>query len=636
MAGLERSRCGSILLAMILLLALPATGAAAQIEYRSDVPLSGASTVEYVKDASGRLDLAAVTAPSARFIPVRGRTVNFGFSNAAYWLHVSFQSLGTEPTTVYLSIAQPTLDDLQLYVLDRGVLQQTARGGDRTPARLHSFAASHPVFPIRVLPGEHYELYLRVAGNMGALLVPMQFQSAADVEHATRTSLLLNGMFAGLMGGLLIYNLFLYLSLRQRAYLYYVLLVPAVYLSCTGLSGFGGWMLYPGSTWPGNQGLLLFAGCGFLLNMLFARALLETEKIPWVDRLALAAATVALATALSPWWLPLGRAYQLTAVLIFVMPPTGALIGLTCLRHGHPQARFFLLAKAAVWCAVVCYGLMVAGVIHFNELARQSLTLGVACEALLLALALADRIRALQQAARRAQSATRRALESRQQELERTVEERTRELDQARRRAEYLATTDALTGVYNRRGLLPLLQQAIERATAQAAPLSIISFDLDHFKRINDDFGHAEGDRVLCQLITLAHALIHPTDLFGRTGGEEFMLMLAAPRDRAEQLAEQLRRHLETHLKSGPQQRAVTASFGVAALGRRIVTLDALQRAADAALYRAKNQGRNRVEIYEAGSNETTRTRAILQSAPAAARGAASAAAADLSFRDPK
>jgi diguanylate cyclase (GGDEF)-like protein len=617
MAGFERLRIGSVLLAAVLLLALPAIGAAAQVDYGPGVAVSGADTVEYLQDTSGRLDLAAVTAPSARFTPARGRTVNFGFSNAAYWLRFSLRG-GSAPATVYLSIGQSTLDDLQLFVLDHGVLQQSARAGDLLPASARAVGTSHPVFPIRVMPGERYELYLRVAGRMGALLVPMQLQSAAQVEHAVHTSLLLNGAFSGLLGGLLVYNLFLYLSLRQRAYLYYVLLLPVAYLGSTGLSGFGAWMLYPHWTWPANQGLVVLAGSGFLLNMLFARALLETWKVRWVDRVLIGAAAVSVAAALSPWLLPPIRAYEFASLLIFVMPLTGALIGLACLAYGHPQARFYLVAKTAAWSSVLCFGLTVMGVIHFSELARQSITLGVAAEALLLSLALADSIRALQLTTRRAQSATRRALESRQQELERTVEERTRELDQARRRAEYLATTDALTGVYNRRGLLPLLQQAIEQATAGATPLSIISFDLDHFKHINDDFGHAEGDRVLCQLVTLVRMVVQPTDLFGRTGGEEFMLMLHAPRERAVQVAEQLRRHLRAQLTAGAEQRAVTASFGVAARSRRIGTLDALQRAADAALYRAKNQGRDRVETYDAASNETTRTRAIMRPAPPA------------------
>jgi diguanylate cyclase (GGDEF)-like protein len=231
-----------------------------------------------------------------------------------------------------------------------------------------------------------------------------------------------------------------------------------------------------------------------------------------------------------------------------------------------------------------------------------------------LALALADRIRALERAAARAQTATRMALEQRQQELERGVQARTRELEEARRQAEVLATTDALTGVYNRRGLLPLIEAGVQRSLAQGIPLSLVSFDLDQFKHVNDDFGHAEGDRVLRELVTLTRQLVRATDLVGRTGGEEFTLVLAASREQAVQLAERLRRHLQLQLVAGPERRPVTASFGVAALGGVIADLEALQRAADAALYRAKNRGRNRVESFDATTNDTTRSRAILSS----------------------
>jgi diguanylate cyclase (GGDEF)-like protein len=256
--------------------------------------------------------------------------------------------------------------------------------------------------------------------------------------------------------------------------------------------------------------------------------------------------------------------------------------------------------------------LTVAGVLGFSILGRDAMTMGGALQALLFSLALADRIRALQLATRRAQNATRQTLESRQQELERSVEQRTRELEEARRHAEYLATTDALTGIYNRRGLLPLVQHSIERAVRHATAMSLVSFDLDNFKSINDNFGHAEGDRVLCQLVKLTRELVQPSDLLGRTGGEEFMLVLGVARGQAVQVAEGLRARLQSHLLAGAERRAVTASFGVAALSRRLSSLDTLQRAADAALYRAKNRGGNRVEIYEVGSNETSRTRAIM------------------------
>ncbi len=609
------------LLAVLLTLALPtlalsAVSVAAPVTYRQDVAVSGDGHVGYLQDRSGRLPVQALLGSATQFTPVRSPTVNFGFSRSTYWLHLAVQSRAREPTTVYLSIAQPTLDDAQLYVFAGGTLRQTVRSGDLIAASRRVVPGSHPLLPFRVDPGVHYELYLRVASRMGALVVPMQFQSATDVENAARRSLLLNGAFTGLFLALFLYNLFVAISLRERAYIYYAILLPLGYLACTGLDGFGPWILYPDWVWPANQGLPLIAGIGFTLNMLFTRALLETPAIRWIDRSLLAAAAVATVAALSsPWLAPLGWAYPLCFVLLFLAPLAGMLAGTVCLSRGHPQARFFLLAQLCATAGLLAMGLTVGGVLHFSVLGRDGVILGGALQALLFSLALADRIRALQLATRHAQSAARVALETRQQELERSVEQRTRELEEARRHAEYLATTDALTGVYNRRGLLPLVQQAIERSVRHATPLSVVSFDVDQFKRINDDFGHAEGDRVLCQLVSLTRTLVRPSDLLGRTGGEEFMLVLALARAEAMQVAERLRAHLQTHLSAGAERRVVTASFGVAPLSRRLSTLDSLQRGADAALYRAKKRGGNRVEIYEAGSNETSRTRAIMREA---------------------
>jgi diguanylate cyclase (GGDEF)-like protein len=608
------------LLAVLLAVALPGIApgiaAAAPVTYRPGAAVSGIGPLTYLQDRSGQLTVQSVSAPGVRFQPVHGNTVNFGFSDSTYWLHLAIQSHAREPTTVYLSVGQPTLDDVRLYAFAGGSLRQSVRSGDLIAARARVLPGSHPLLPLHVDPGVRYELYLRVRSRMGALLVPMQFQSAADVEGDARESLLLNGAFSGLFLALFLYNLFLAVSLRERAYTYYAILLPLGYLASTALDGFGPWILYPDLTWPGNQGLPLFAGVGFLLNMLFARSLLETRSIRWLDRLLLAAAGIAGAAALSsPWLGPLGVAYPLCFVLLFLAPLTGVLAGAVCLSRGHPQARFFLGAQLCGTAALLLMGLTVGGVLRFSTVGRDAILLGGAAQALLFSLALADRIRALQLVARHAQEATRQALENRQQELEHSVEQRTRELEEARRHAEYLATTDALTGVYNRRGLLPLVEQAIVRSVRHATPLSLVSFDLDQFKRINDDFGHAEGDRVLCQLVTLTRMLVRPSDLLGRTGGEEFMLVLALARAEAVHVAERLRAHLQTHLTAGGERRAVTASFGVAALSRRLSTLDSLQRGADAALYRAKNRGGNRVEIYEVGSNETSRTRAIMREA---------------------
>jgi diguanylate cyclase (GGDEF)-like protein len=607
------ARLRALLWVALALALAPRLGVATQISYRADVPVSGPSQVQFYKDSGRTLDLAAVTALDARFAPVAGKTADFGFSSAAYWLRLNLESKATAPTTVFLSIAQPTLDEVRLYVLEGGLLRQTARAGDRIPAAERSISADHPVLPITIEPGKHYQLYLRIAGTMGALMAPIELQSAADVEHEARRSLMFNGIVAGALGAIVIYNLFIYLLLRDRIYLFYVAFMLTGYMCCTALNGFGAWMLYPQFTWPANQGLAVFACAEFLLIAQFTRLLLETAAIAWVDRTLLGIVVAGLVGLLSSLLLPEIWVYRLIFVLMLFGPPVSVLAGVISLRRGHPQARLFLWSRAVGWAGVCGYGLTIAGVINLGSLARSGITVGVVIGCLLLSLALADRIRALQAAARRAEDATRHALQFRQDELERTVEMRTRELDQARRHAEYLATMDSQTDVFNRRGLMPLLQRAIEQAQQHGTSLSIISFDIDHFKRINDEFGHAEGDRVLLQVAALTRSVMGAADLLGRTGGEEFMIVMHAAREPAAELAERLRSQIDANLRAGTRYR-VTASFGIAALSPVLWTLDTLQRAADAALYRAKNRGRNCVEIYDETSNATTRTRAIMLS----------------------
>lgn len=155
-----------------------------------------------------------------------------------------------------------------------------------------------------------------------------------------------------------------------------------------------------------------------------------------------------------------------------------------------------------------------------------------------------------------------------------------------------LATTDPLTGVCNRRAFFERAEQACLRATHGAA-LSAIMFDIDHFKKINDTHGHAVGDEVL-RAVTREAAIGNA--IFGRLGGEEFAILLEnAALPEAIALAEHIRRKLAAlRFELAPGPLTVTCSFGVSEwqLGD---TIDTLLKRADAALYEAKNAGRNRV-----------------------------------------
>lgn len=180
---------------------------------------------------------------------------------------------------------------------------------------------------------------------------------------------------------------------------------------------------------------------------------------------------------------------------------------------------------------------------------------------------------------------------------------------EANRLIEALSRTDALTGVHNRRHLDDTLASEIVRARRQCTPLSLVMVDLDHFKVVNDLLGHAAGDAVLAATGRVLAGLARPYDTVARYGGEEFVVLLpgAASGDAAQHAGRLCRAVAEMRVEDHDIQ--VTASFGVATLagdhagdGCDDASGEDLLRRADAALYRAKANGRNRVEVDDAGA----------------------------------
>ena len=163
------------------------------------------------------------------------------------------------------------------------------------------------------------------------------------------------------------------------------------------------------------------------------------------------------------------------------------------------------------------------------------------------------------------------------------------------------ATTDPPTEIFNRRYFFEVAQQELERSQRYKRPLSIIIFDIDHFKKINDTYGHNAGDEVLRKLTEGCAESLRENDIFARYGGEEFVILLPeTDSDRAEQMAERMRKSCaETPLDVGVATVNQTVSFGVANLNGEKIDLDELLLRADKALYQAKEAGRNRVCLWE-------------------------------------
>jgi len=172
------------------------------------------------------------------------------------------------------------------------------------------------------------------------------------------------------------------------------------------------------------------------------------------------------------------------------------------------------------------------------------------------------------------------------------------ELQRTNHKLEHLAATDPLTGAANRREFFQRVEAEIARAKRGGAPFSLLALDLDHFKLINDSYGHQVGDEVLRGFVQKCLDAIRPYDGVARVGGEEFMVLLPrAALDAARSIAERVRGAVATEVFYTVTGRAVavTVSVGVIEFGRDGDTIDTLLRVADERLYQAKHNGRNRV-----------------------------------------
>jgi len=205
-------------------------------------------------------------------------------------------------------------------------------------------------------------------------------------------------------------------------------------------------------------------------------------------------------------------------------------------------------------------------------------------------------------------------------EMAETLQRRDLELKKAMQQLQEQAITDPLTGLHNTRYLRDFLPRELLRARRRDSPLAVIMIDVDHFKRVNDSLGHEAGDRVLKELGALLKKCIRGSDIACRYGGEEFAIVLTdatseGARRRAEDIREAVKRLELSH--GGKPVGGLTVSLGVALSPYHADQATTLLRKADEALYRAKDAGRDRVVVSDAGAAPRSEATPKSRSAPA-------------------
>ncbi|HEY6612051.1 MAG TPA: 7TM diverse intracellular signaling domain-containing protein, partial [Pseudomonas sp.] len=305
--------------------------------------------------------------------------------------------------------------------------------------------------------------------------------NAFDPGSATVLLALYFGMLLGLIG----YNLLLYLALRERSILFYVLFAASFAGAMLGVTGLGNQYLWPpGGAWD-TRALPVFITLANICALLFSRSFLDTaHQMPRWDHLLTLAIAILLATTLGSLLLPVEPLLQGLALVSAGNLLLLSLCGLDGMLHQVPAARIFLAAWLLLQCGAVLLALRIAGLLPTNPLTSNALLFGSALQMLLLSFALAARLNALKSKKNAAQAQSLQALQEQEQILERRVAERTEALAAANASLRERAMRDPLTGLANRMALRQHLEQAWQRARRRNELLALIMLDLDGFKPV--------------------------------------------------------------------------------------------------------------------------------------------------------
>ncbi|MDX1453286.1 MAG: diguanylate cyclase [Oleiphilaceae bacterium] len=579
----------------------------------------------YWRDTTGTASLQdAILEKKSNWQRNEAVTPNLGVDSAAYWFKQTLYNLDQIDHPLLVEIAYPALDHIDMYFLSDGKAIAHYQTGDHQTFHQRPIQHRNFVFPV---PEGHaqLEIYLRVQTS-GAVQVPLHLWSYNAFWEQDQWQLMGHTFFVAILLTIALYNLMLFLSMRDSVYFLYICYIAALTISQMGLRGLSFQLIAPDFPTLNERLLLVSIGGAVFFACLFARRFMSLQATsPRLNKLLLAIAGLALVQAIGGFFLPYAPVLKAGILITALACPLLLLTGLTQWLSGVKVARFFTLAWFIYLVGQFALTLSKFGLIPRTTLVEHGPEIGAAIEVILLSFALADRMNeerrkrfaaqhtALlhEKAARKAQEQVMEAQHRANEELEERVAERTQELREilqelslANEKLQSLSTRDGLTQVSNRRAFDETYEREWRRCAREKTELSILLIDADHFKDINDHYGHLTGDECLKFIAkVLSDTVQRPSDSVARYGGEEFAVLLPNTSSHgACNIAEKMRKKIaEQGVVSEGQTISLSISIGVVTVtpGQHLLPISALQEA-DKALYEAKHQGRNRVVVSDA------------------------------------
>ncbi|MBL4741624.1 MAG: hypothetical protein COB75_01630 [Idiomarina sp.] len=564
------------------------------VNAQAEAPQAGDELDIWYLSSEQQLTLADVyDNDSVTWEPLQSQRASFGYTKDEYWFRLSIENASYDRV---LHLGYPLIDYLNLYWVKANDIT-TYKLGDRQPYYQRPILTSE--FSVPIPAGQAGVMYIS-ARTESSMRLPLSMRSETQFFDTQMQKRLAEGIYFGVLLCMAVYNLFGFVASREPEfglYSLYTLFFGGLMLS---LDGLGFRYLWPESLFLQDKGIPIFGSLTILTAALFAYQLLRLKQY----RRTLARGLFIMA-GLSVFTLLVGifASYRISIHVLLTLAAPGCLylliVGAYLWRKGFVYARMFTIAWGTLLLSVMANSLGYLGVIDSMFIQRHAIMLGSGIEILLLSWVLAVRYN----------EQRREKLEAQQrynEELEGSVEERTfelqialRELQDVNAELEKRNYEDSLTGLYNRRYFSQQIEKEYRRAYRSKRPLSLLMVDIDHFKKVNDTYGHFIGDQILKGMADrLKDSAKRPGDIVCRYGGEEFAVILA---DCSQAQAEAFADRLVTQVRSQPFEtdsgaRHITISVGVAELNSQSgQSTEHLFKAADEALYRAKREGRDQV-----------------------------------------
>jgi len=520
--------------------------------------------MSYFIDKTGKMTLSQI---QNQTFTASKNELTLGTNAKTTWSKITVKNNDSE--TLRLFIHNPDayhLEEVGFYETHNGqLINQSEIQLDTSGPKANMFGGS-AVFSFYIAPQQQKTIYVK-----SVTFSHQWFALNIYNEEHSKRALVGNGnyiaLLVGMMLALMIYNFFLYLSARKIENIVYALYLISgtvwVALSYGVAANFFG--IFSAEVLQLNSSLLSMPS--FLV--IFVMLIFETKKHYPKEHIALSLILVLLVGDFIYSLFDVVGALKPASTLAAMMMIVTFGVSISLWRKGDPLAKYFLLGHSLFVIFNMLAVLYYKGITDANVINSHGVGIGILLEALMMAFILSYRIKTLEK------------IKAQQKELTRLVD------------------TDPMTGLYNRRYFDRKSEELIAAMASNHQELTLIIADLDHFKAINDTYGHDIGDKVIIEFANILTTQQRKDDIACRYGGEEFVLLLHCSLHDAKAVAERIReKAANTRIKSNDAQAVkFTVSLGVHSVAHASTTIKETLSIADKALYKAKNNGRNCVEV---------------------------------------